>query len=128
MRTNEEYKNLKAERDALAARVAEMREAIEESRRWHKGDKWRFAVDEADRSAWQNQMNVLENILATPDDSAAILARRDEKTILECADLSPNDLNISAGDSPAEVWIKFRDALRARAAELGKAHVVQDRV
>lgn len=83
MSTNEEYKNLEAERDALAARVAEMREALTYYANF--GDDG-VPVEDVAKAA-----------LATPDDSAAILARRDaaikEQVMLELLEQMVEALN-----------------------------------
>lgn len=123
MRTNEEYKNLEAERDALAARVAAMREALGGLVAWAYDLKRQDPVSDLLKA---------RKALATPDDSAAILARHDASIWLEAADVCERisdeyreregyrypelKTDAEAGASDCEA------ALRARAAELGKAH------
>ena len=46
------------------------------------------------------------------DDDA--LARFAQLVAEDCANTSPNGLDIRASAGPAEVWTKFRDAIRAR--------------
>ena len=71
------WDKLRAERDELAAWVELMRTALEKSAQWHRGDKWRDSDDEANRDAWQIQMNALDAALAMPNTAAAILRQRD---------------------------------------------------
>ena len=68
MRTEAEWKNLEAERDALAARVQEMRVAIKKCR--FDSLNMTFA-----------DLDYIKRAFATPDTSAQILARRDAATI-----------------------------------------------
>ena len=42
------------------------------------------------------------------------LARFAQLVAEDCANTSPNGLDIRASAGPAEVWTKFRDAIRAR--------------
>lgn len=39
-------------------------EALQESKQWHQGDKWRDDPDEANRDAWQIQMNRIDAAIA----------------------------------------------------------------
>ena len=49
-----------------------------------------------------------------PMDVSEQIARFAQLVAEDCANTSPNGLDIRASAGPAEVWTKFRDAIRAR--------------
>lgn len=93
-----------AERDALAARVLEMREALDMT-----------YLLEISGGAYYDFDELRTKSLATPDTSAAILARRDAAVWMEAAEVCTDLSCIDPKDSCAE-------ALRAKAESLEKEY------
>jgi len=75
-----EIHKLEAERDALAARVQEMRDALEANHAWHIND------DEFDEYPESELCEINTQAITTPDTSAQILARRDAATLAWAAE------------------------------------------
>ena len=118
MRTEQEYRNLEAERDALAARVQEMRDRLD----------YTLAYIE-ERDDWEGREAIIADVtneLATPDTSAQILARRDAAIWMEaaevCKDVSAEETR-PAGKGAAT---DCEEALRAKATELLKDEPEKD--
>ena len=111
MNTNQEFMNMKAERDALAARVQEMREAL---------GKVSMEANFFDVLVIARTAN---EALATPDTSAQILARRDAAIWMEAGEACDRQalyFDKAMMSSTSHGAAKCRDALRAKAAELLK--------
>ena len=93
MRTEAEWKNLEAERDALAARVQEMRRLL--SVMFDKYEDGTPCYDEPEDGAFigyafhlnDDDFNACVKSIATPDTSAQILARRDAAIWMEAAEV-----------------------------------------
>lgn len=114
MRTDQEYKNLEAERDALAARVVEMRGWVTVAKSINEWDGMPPGIHAA--------IDSIFSILATPDDSAAILARHDAAIWLEAAEVCEKIGDAPWADVECPTPHDCSEALRARAAaELEKA-------
>lgn len=112
---NARMKKVEAKRDALAARVQEMREVVQ------------YYWDNGPTSSLYYKAN---EALATPDDSAAILARRDAAIWQEAAEVcmslkfvADNAAKNRGGERSAafsEAYQYAINALRAKADELLK--------
>lgn len=76
---------LRQVRDELAAQVEVMREALENSQKWHQYDKWRDDGDESNYDAWQVQANRIDEAIALPNTAADILRQRDARVIRQFA-------------------------------------------
>lgn len=134
MRTEQEYLNLEAERDALAAQVQEMREALEEVQSLISESSGVYGLHlNGDSSPWSEleqggrfeRLCGLPEALATPDTSAAILARRDAAIWMEAADeVSRTALYLDGialtGEQVMSIYDGFCMALRAKAYALLK--------
>ena len=126
MRTEQEYKNLEAERDALAVWVQEMREAlrtlVDDAEECLNEDDWMAMIVSLD--AYHTASTCLEEVEGA-DDSAAILARRDQAIWLEAADVCKARSAALVETNRMVSGVVSADeceaALRARAAELEKA-------
>lgn len=53
-----------AERDRLKEINAELIEALVKAKQWHQGDQWRDYDDDANKAAWEMQMNVINDAIA----------------------------------------------------------------
>lgn len=106
-----EIERLEAERDALAARVQEMRDAFA----LIKGGSENF------KGGWSGTIQACDRCLDTPDTSAKILARMKADVCMEAADVCRHDAGYYADYSVEfNACLECEKSLRSKADELLK--------
>lgn len=59
--TNTQAAERQAKRECL---VTELVEALQSTRQWLNGDKWRYDDDPVRRQCWQDQIDAIDDVLA----------------------------------------------------------------
>ena len=118
MRTEQEYLNLEAERDSLAATIGELKELIYPFTRLVKESSGRIPTEKLSFADWHG----LTQALATPDHSE-VLKRRDAATLDQAVTRMAKTVSIDSGMMDCVyAFEQWAEELRAKDDELLQRH------